>query len=408
MNNRITGSCSSIAAVGLLWAGNALGVPYQCGLETVTDAETCGTTFGPNAAQCGTTHEQNDFCGSQWVTDEQQCGTESIAAWECGEAWTRSERLCGAQWTQSAIQCGTTFGYDAYHCGEKTVTSGVACGWNYVTSLFGLLRTPKACKVALACEVPNTCKVANECVVPLVCDRPASCSITKTCDVPKECEHAASCEVESCGQAVPFGECEPGVAECKNTGHSCQWVPSAASHACLPDYDPALDFQDSACWTLFDFRLQERARVAGKTHTYAVGYPAADSTQVAVEVGAVFGEDGQFGCFVTSYEGDGADLDIARYTAQGVFESWDDFSGAFRLVSDDVSLPDGELEMTGAAVLAENSNRVVGTHFALSDDEGAVPADGGHLTGQTRVNQLLDESEFEIELPKVKRPKLSW
>jgi hypothetical protein len=284
--------------------------------------------------------------------------------------------VCGTTVVSDAVMCGVTPVTSAALCGTKTITDGVTCGWDWLGSIFGG-SSPKSCQVDATCDIPATCEIA------------ASCEIANECEVDLSCEIPKSCAIERCSQATPGGACLPGLAECDSEGFSCQLSADQDVFRCLPNYASDMNVAEEAvCAPLFDANLSAFARSTNKAHSYSAGVAGSVVAASSTEVGTVYGENGEFGCFVSTCVGAQTDVSIAQFTTFGVFTGWSDFAGNAKVIGAGGSLPIIELGVSSMSVVSSDYSKYLGQLDSLSLGVGVVPVALGYLSCNTTVYQV--------------------
>ncbi len=340
--------------------------PYECIWTEVQDAVECGVRTVSDAAICGYT----------LTRDATLCGTEIV----------RDAAICGTQVVADATQCGTTTVTSVAQCGTRTVTSAAQCGVDVIAS--GL-----DCVARLAqgksCESPKTCKVAATCNVANRCEVAAECSIAKECNIAASCEIANTCDVQICKQTAPGGQCTPLLAECDIEGFSCQVSADAEVFRCLPNYDKDLAVQDEAvCRALFVDGMSDMAREAGNTLAFSAGSSASVGVRGSIEVGTVYGEDGEYGCFVATCEGFETDIQISDFANLGAYVNWEAFAGESQTFTFGASIPEIEIGVSTTSVLDAQFETYIGQVDSVSLGLGVAPAQASYAACTTTVFQV--------------------
>ncbi len=340
--------------------------PYECIWTEVQDAVECGVRTVSDAAICGYT----------LTRDATLCGTEIV----------RDAAICGTQVVADATRCGTTTVTSVAQCGTRTVTSAAQCGVDVIAS--GL-----DCVARLAqgksCESPKTCKVAATCNVANTCEVAAECSVAKECDIAATCEIANTCDVQICKQTAPGGQCTPLLAECDIEGFSCQVSADAEVFRCLPNYDKDLAVEDEAvCRALFVDGMSDMAREAGNTLAFSAGSSASVGVRGSLEVGTVYGEGGEYGCFVATCEGFETDIQISDFANLGAYINWEAFAGESQTFTFGASIPEIEIGVSTTSVLDAQFETYIGQVDSVSLGLGVAPAQASYAACTTTVFQV--------------------
>ncbi len=340
--------------------------PYQCIWTEVQDAVECGVATVADAAVCGYT----------LTRDATRCGTEIV----------RDAAACGTTVVSDATRCGTKTVTDVARCGTRTVTSAATCGVDVIAS--GL-----ECVARLAqgksCESPKTCQVAATCEVAKQCEVAAECSVPSECNIAATCEIAKTCDVQICKQTAPGGQCTPILAECDLEGFSCQVSADAEVFRCLPNYEKDLSVEDEAvCRALYVEAMSDMAREAGNTLAFSAGSSASIGARGSIEVGTVYGEGGQYGCFVATCEGFESDIQISDFANLGAYVNWDAFAGESQTFSFGASIPEIEIGVSTTSVLDAKFETYIGQVDSVSLGLGLAPAQASYAACTTTVFQV--------------------
>lgn len=289
-------------------------------------------------------------CAGRRVTDAVQCGTEYVV----------DGAKCGWDYVTSGAQCGWDYVTSGTQCGYQYVTSAAQCGWNFLKFLFGFGKKPASCFAEVTCAVPQSC------------------------DMPRGCDMPKSCDIEECLQPEAFGECIPGLVPCDLQGFSCDPL----KMRCLPDYREETDVVSEAiCEGLYNDQLSEAASDAGVAMTYSSGFSLAIGVAGSIEVGTVYGPDGEYGCFRAVCEGGTTDLSIGVYAAFGMYSSWSAVAGTSYVTTEGASVPFVEIGFTTAQVF-DTDWGLIGSTNALSIGVGLSPVQVGLMTCDTVVYQV--------------------
>ncbi|CAN0573181.1 unnamed protein product, partial [Laminaria digitata] len=132
--------------------------------------------------------------------------------------------------------------------------------------------------------------------------------------------------------------------------------------------------------------LSKGAREARTTMAYSGGGNAGVGIAESIESGTVYGEGGQFGCFVTVCGGVQTDVSVAGYGAFGMYTRWKEFAGASFLTSQSASVPLVEAGFTTGPVMS-TQGKLIGSVNAVSIGAGLLPVQAGGMACCTAVLQ---------------------
>ncbi len=208
---------------------------------------------------------------------------------------------------------------------------------------------------AAACrEVYQGCSVLHPCCSSLSCQpgemkcyhkpRQAGepCSLGFSCGEglscqpgSQKCYHSPRQLGEPCSAGygcAPGLSCQPGSQKCY---HSPRWPaePCSAGYSCGPGLEcipfaqrcyPALGDpgDESYCLGLRSRPLADFAVRSGATYTYGTGVSGSAGFATSQEVGVVYGQDGEYGCYVTSCQGWASDVSTSGYGSVGRYTTW--------------------------------------------------------------------------------------
>lgn len=138
------------------------------------------------------------------------------------------------------------------------------------------------------------------------------------------------------------------------------------------------------CMKFKDKNLASLARKTKSTMSYGAGSQGTAGSALNLEVGTVYGANGEYGCYQTYCYGGVSDLSIADYAAFGIYAKWADFHGKSIIITEGVDTPGVELGFTTVQVL--NTQRIlIGTINTFSVGLGVLPVQGGILECDTTL-----------------------
>ena len=165
----------------------------------------------------------------------------------------------------------------------------------------------------------------------------------------------------------------------------------ASVFRCLPNYESDLNVMDeTVCESLYDPGLAEAARLATDTLAFSTGSAAGIVAGGSSEVGTVYGENGEYGCFVSTCVGAQTDLSISAFTNLAAYVNWDVFAGTAKATSFGFSTPVAELGFATAAVTNAEYDEYIGQVNTVSLGAGLAPAQVGHMSCNTVVYATRD------------------
>jgi hypothetical protein len=270
----------------------------------------------------------------------------------------------------------------------------------------------RPCGDGLTCEAgTHVCRGPGREGDPCHATRP--CGGGLTCEAGTHVCRAPSGVGEACHATRPCADglsCQPGVHKCY---HVPRWPnePCVAGHECQPGFTCApfvqkcmpgeLDLSSSAlCSSLRVPELSDAARKAGIAMSYSGGGAAAVGVFESIESGGVYGEQGQFGCFVTVCGGVQTDISISTYGTFGMYNSWNDFAGLSFVTTQGASLPLVEFGGFTTAQVLSTEGKLIGSANSLSIGAGLLPVQAGGLSCCTIVaepNQQVNALASGIE-----------
>lgn len=190
-------------------------------------------------------------------------------------------------------------------------------------------------------------------------------------------------------------------APCGN-GFKCQPV----AQRCVPDDLPLTSNQMCSAFKVDD--LVTAAKNANATMSYGGGTASSAGGAYSQEVGTVYGQGGEFGCFVAVCTGGVSDLSIANFANFGVFDKFSNVSGLAIVSSQGASVPIIEAGFTTAQVLS-TQGEFIGSVNSLSFGVGVSPIQIGVMSCYTEVvdgNQGIDELQASVDKAEAKAKDL--
>lgn len=200
---------------------------------------------------------------------------------------------------------------------------------------------------------------------------------------------------DRCHATRPCGSglnCQPGV-------HRCYHTPRKAGEPCSAGYGCAKGFycqsflhkcvpktvsynSNSPCGALRVHAVAEDAKRANMTMSFSTGSSAGAGPFASIETGLVYGERGQFGCFVTACVGSQADANVQSFVNFGLYRRFSDFEGFSVVTGGGADIPFIELGFQTNQVWSGRvprsakdfaKNQLVGTSSGLSFGVGLNP-----------------------------------
>lgn len=244
------------------------------------------------------------------------------------------------------------------------------------------------CSLGFGCGGGLTCEAGSQvCVGPQ--DHGGACHLTR------QCAEGLSCQpgVQRCYNSPrTVGEpCSAGFA-CSE-GLTCY----AGIQKCFPDnFEPS---DRNACFALYDAATANTANNSDITTTYGYGFSASGlAPGGSTEVGVVYGNEGQYGCYLSTCGGFGFDLSISGFFSIGQYRSFDSVAGESEVYSVGGSVPVIELGGSVGYVQTKSSPKEpLGSVQVFSMGLGVNPLDLGSLICTTTVNEINIQA-MQVEL----------
>jgi hypothetical protein len=311
----------------------------------------------------------------------------------------------GAVCTASSQCCGSRVCYNLF-C-RTAVGAGDACG-------------PEVpCTSGLVCAFPQyVCRhqppqFGEPCSAIVPCASGLACTTLTTF----VCVHSPAREGEHCDATAPCGDglfCQAGTQECvrfKTIGEGCSVVNPCMSglvcqpcfvdgcnapFQCFPDANQG-PLTDAQCRTFYDSALSQAAKQAQVTMTYGGGTGLAGGVAASTEIGAAYGEDGRYGCYLTDCGGIDTNAAVSAFVSVGFYDSFDDVSGAsFSIV-----------ETAGGEVAAYSTSQIfsyiggplIGTEDQLSLGASVSPVDAGVYQCHTILSTVVNPGGVPTPTP---------
>jgi hypothetical protein len=252
--------------------------------------------------------------------------------------------------------------------------------------------------VLLCPSNPCSCSDAGEfCVVSADC-----CTGDQVCAFPQQvCAHDPRELGEPCG---PLAPCRDGLrcgiellckepskvgegcligSDCED-GLDCRpcFVDGCPSpFACFPRGDERL-FGEAECLAYYSPALQRAAERSGLTRSFGYGSAVAVGASESFEMGTVYGQDGRYGCYLTTCVGGTVDVEIGSFVSIGFYTGFDDFQGSSVAIVEEA----GEgLNFVTSQVIGSNG-ALIGTEDCLSIEASLAPITAGVYDCDTIVN----------------------
>ncbi len=229
----------------------------------------------------------------------------------------------------------------------------LVAGFILITVLASLIPSDAASQAGRGCSPWNWCSDNHSCM-PLrqVCHRDSGAKVGEACQLGFGCARGLNCEAGSqvcrspgregdpCHLTRPCASgfsCQPGV-------HQCYPVPREVGQPCVAGHEcgKGLHCQSflqkctpnevkfsgrGPCRDLFVQATAEDARRLGATMSFGVGAAASGGKSASVETGLVYGENGQFGCYLSACIGYEADVSKSGFVNIGITNRYDSFAG---------------------------------------------------------------------------------
>ena len=190
-------------------------------------------------------------------------------------------------------------------------------------------------------------------------------------------------------------------APCGN-GFKCQPI----AQRCVPDDLPLSSSQMCSAFKVDD--LVKAAKNANTTMSYGGGTASSAGGAYSQEVGTVYGQDGEFGCYVAVCTGGVSDLSIANFANFGLFDEFSNVSGLAIVSSQGASVPIIEAGFTTAQVLS-TKGQLIGSLNSLSIGVGVSPIQVGVMSCYTEVvdgNKGIAELKDSVDKAEAKAKNL--
>ncbi len=239
-------------------------------------------------------------------------------------------------------------------------------------------RAGQPCSAGYSCGSGLRCEAGSQ-----RCRGPGG--VGDSCHATRPCGRGLQCEAGSqrCRAPGKLGDACHATRRCGD-GFNCQTV----TQKCVSE---PLNLNSSAlCSSIRVPGLATAARDAGATMSYGAGSTGAFGGAASIETGAVYGQDGEFGCFATVCHGISLDASVSNFASLGVYRSWRDFSGASIVTQQGVSTPFIRVGpgFTTGQVLSVNGQLVGSANsFSIGAGISPVPFQVGALSCYTVVAQ---------------------
>jgi hypothetical protein len=130
---------------------------------------------------------------------------------------------------------------------------------------------------------------------------------------------------------------------------------------------------EQTCLALFSPLLRNEATNGNVTTSFGVGTSLSGGISGTYESGTVYGQDGRYGCFVTTCLGAVLNAGVASFVAVGFFNSFDDFKGTAVAIVEGA----GEGVSFSTSQILDLQGRLVGTEDAFSVEVSVLPITAG-------------------------------
>ena len=115
----------------------------------------------------------------------------------------------------------------------------------------------------------------------------------------------------------------------------------------------------------------------GAAVSFGLGQSASAGISGTMELGAVYGANNEFGCYVSLCLGGESDLNVNAFGNIGIWNSWDDFKGLSVMFSEGVSFPFFEVGGFSTAQVLNTEADFIGSVNSISFGLGLSPVDIG-------------------------------
>jgi len=238
------------------------------------------------------------------------------------------------------------------------------------------------------CLISNNCCAANQvCAFPQqICahdprELGEPCGPLAPCRAGLRCGIELTCKVPSkVGEGCLIGsDCEDGL-ECR----ACFVDGCPSPFACFPQVDGPQLFDEAECLLYYSPGVQQLAMSSGLTHTFGYGSAVAAGIGGSFQVGTVYGQDGSYGCFLTTCVGGTVDVEIGSFVSVGFYTGFDDFQGTSVAFIEEAG--DG-ITFSTSQVLGSNG-ALIGTEDCLAIEASLAPITAGVFDCDTVVNSF--------------------
>jgi hypothetical protein len=200
-----------------------------------------------------------------------------------------------------------------------------------------------------------------------------------------------------------FNQCDDGLS-CQPFKHKCYTSPREVGEPCSAGFGcgdgltcklfrcvPAdLEWNDDQrCKAFYSENIASRVRAKKMAKSFGQGSTFSLPLTGSLEIGVVYGANGEFGCYETTCGGFGHDLAFGTFAAFSQLDSFDSFAGRSQVYAAGASVPIVEIGGSVGIVLAERDGGgvdPVGTVQTLGVGLGFLPASISPLRCTTEVN----------------------
>jgi hypothetical protein len=158
-----------------------------------------------------------------------------------------------------------------------------------------------------------------------------------------------------------------------------------APFECFPDTNEG-PLTDAQCRTFYSGALSEAAMNAQLTKTYGSGTGLAGGAAASTEIGAAYGEDGRFGCYLTDCVGIDTNAAVSAFVSVGFYNTFDDVTGLSFAV---VEAAGEGVGFSTSQIFPYIGGPLIGTEDQLSVSASALPVDAGVYQCHTILSTVV-------------------
>lgn len=203
-----------------------------------------------------------------------------------------------------------------------------------------------------------------------------------TCQVPRKA-----------GEACAFSsDCQDGL-DCR----ACFVDGCNSAFECFPQTGHEL-FPEDLCLSFYSADVHQAAIDGNVTLSFGAGSSAAVVVSASDEIGVVYGQDGRYGCFLTTCIGANTEVSISDSVCVGFYNSYDDFRGTSSAIVEEASLPLELLSFSTSQIFGgplPPSGPLIGTEDCLSLGIGLdlFPVSAGLYQCNTTVDTVIPSND---------------